>query len=67
MITLAKSRDFAFVEFRAVGEGGLSALVDNLRNDGIEVNIAGPGEHEPVAERMLQTQPSKLCNMHSLV
>eukprot|EP01033_Poteriospumella_lacustris_P009627 gene9628-6889_t len=55
MLAMAKSRGFDCVEFRADGEGGLSALVDTIRNNGIEVNIAGPGQHVPVAERMIQT------------
>lgn len=55
MLAMAKSRGYEYAEFRADGEGGLSAVVDTVRAERIEMNIAGPGEHVPVAERMIRT------------
>lgn len=55
IISHGRSRDFDIREVRADGEGGIGASADNLRAEGIIVTIAGPGEHAPVVERMIQT------------
>lgn len=52
----AHSRNFDIQEIRVDGEGALAALAVQLQStEGVTVIPAGPGEHVPVVERMIQT------------
>ena len=64
---IGASRDFDVIELRCDGEGGVSAFIVDLQLMGIVVNIAGPGEHVPVIERMIQTVKSRVrAHIHAL-
>lgn len=54
-VSNAFSRNFDIQEIRVDGEGALAALTTALRAEGIVITPAGPGEHVPVVERMIQT------------
>ena len=54
-ISLAKSRNFQTVETRVDGEKAIAAMKDELYDLGCGVEIAGPGQHVPVPERMIQS------------
>jgi hypothetical protein len=55
MIQYAKSRHFDISELKTDGEGAVAAIMPELLGMGIIVNPAGPGQHVPVVERMIQT------------
>ena len=54
-ISLAKSRNFTTVDTRVDGEKSIAAMKNELYDLGVEVNVAGPGQHVPIPERMNQT------------
>jgi hypothetical protein len=54
-VSSAKSRNFSISQIRTDGEGAVSALCTSLQHLGIVVDTAGPGQHVPVVERMVQT------------
>ena len=55
ILKFVAGRGFKVVEIRTDGEGAIAALVPDLNAMSICVNVAGPGQHVPVAERMIQT------------
>ncbi len=59
MLANAMSRFFDVVELRCDGEGAIGALISALQASGIVVNIAGPGQHVAVVERMARTLKSR--------
>ena len=54
-VSHAASRSFDIQEIRCDGEKGVGKLKTELEELGMSVQIAGPGQHAPVAERMIQT------------
>jgi hypothetical protein len=54
-LATARSRSFDVVRIESDGEGGVVANKDELSAAGIVVDFAGPGQHVPVVERMIQT------------
>ena len=58
MVNDAKSHHFIVREIKTDEEGALAAHSADLRGMGILVNTAGPGQHVPVVERMIQTVKS---------
>ncbi len=55
MLAKAASTSFDVIELRCDGEGAIGALTSTLQASGIVVNIAGPGQHVVVVERMART------------
>ena len=51
----AKSKGFDCTVLKSDGEGGVEAMREELHMLGVIVEIAGPGQHVPVVERMIQT------------
>jgi len=67
MVAYARSRLFQVSEIRTDGEGAIGAMAPELHDMGIQVNVAGPGQHVPVVERMIQTVKSVVRSFeHSL-
>ena len=54
-LSAARSRWFDTVTVRTDGEGAISKMVPALADRGIVVDTAGPGQHVPVVERMIET------------
>jgi hypothetical protein len=54
-LSAARSRWFDTVTVRADGEGAIAKMVPALADRGIVVDTAGPGQHVPVVERMIET------------
>lgn len=54
-ISAAASRNFTIVQLRMDGEGALGPMANELSHLGIEIDVAGPGQHVPVVERRAQT------------
>lgn len=54
-ISATVARNFKIVQLRMDGEGALGPMVEELSHLGIEVDVAGPGQHVPVVERRAQT------------
>lgn len=54
-ISATAARNFKIVQLRMDGEGALGPMVEELSHLGIEVDVAGPGQHVPVVERRAQT------------
>lgn len=59
-LNVAASRDFDIQEIRCDGEGAVGVLRTELQALGLVVNIAGAGEHVPVAERGIQTVKARV-------
>lgn len=58
MMNFVSSHQFKIVEVKTDGEGAIAAMIPELHAMGIRVNPAGPGQHVPVVERMIQTVKS---------
>jgi len=58
MIASAHSHLFTVSEIKVDGEKSIAAMIPELNDMGIQVNPAGPGQHVPVVERMIQTVKS---------
>jgi len=58
MIKYVASHQFKIAEIKTDGEGAVGVLIPDLHSMGITVNPAGPGQHVPVVERMIQTVKS---------
>ena len=54
-LTAARSRWFDTITIRTDGEGAIAKMIPALANRGIVVDPAGPGQHVPVVERMIET------------
>ena len=54
-IGMAKSRSFEVKVVRSDGEGGVESCRKHLEDAGVQLEIAGPGQHVPAIERKLQT------------
>ena len=63
----AASRGFDCVQLRTDGEGAVGAMAGELNSIGVIVEVAGPGQHVPVVERMIQTVKKRVRTLeHSL-
>ena len=66
-VATAASRGFQVLEVRCDGEGAVGALRDELMLMGLRVELAGPGQHVPVVERMIETVKQRVrAHEHSL-
>jgi hypothetical protein len=54
-LAVATSRPFDVIEIRCDGEKTVGTLIAALNTGGIRVQLAGPGQHISVVERMIQT------------
>jgi len=54
-VSEAKGQGFRVTQVRCDGERGVQPMHAELREQGITLDIAGPGQHVPVVERMIQT------------
>ena len=67
ILATVESRGFSNTSFFIDGEGAMAPILPLLQSAGIVVTMAGPGEHVPVAERMIQTIKRRVrCYEHSL-
>jgi len=67
ILATVESRGFSNTSFHIDGEGAMAPILPLLQAAGIVINMAGPGEHVPVTERMIQTIKSRVrCYEHSL-
>ena len=61
------SRSFECSEIKTDGEGAVAAMIPELNALGIPVATSGPGQHVPVAERLIQTVKQRVrCHEHGL-
>ena len=66
-LSTAASRGFDCVQLRSDGEAAVENMRTELNARGVTIDIAGPGQHVPVVERMIQTVKKRVrCYENSL-
>ena len=66
-LSTASSRGFDCVQLRSDGEGAVESMRSELNSCGITLDIAGPGQHVPAVERMIQSVKKRVrCYENSL-
>jgi hypothetical protein len=54
-VGIAKSRNFDVMRIQPDGEGAIVAMIPELNDIGVVVEVAGPGQHSSSAERLIRT------------
>ena len=52
---LYRSKEFRISTIHSDGEGAIASIKSEIEDMGYEVDIRGPGEHDPYVERKIQT------------